>query len=127
MHRINHRDIQPLESMRDKIIEEMKRDGRYAEPEKTGFERLKKRYNTLVYTADINGIKSEIAKKGEFDSLMCVALVSRPVVVAEINKKKNHDCRPFRAGLPQPSMIADERLFGIYRHISCKMRLKNVL
>lgn len=108
VHRINHRDVQPLDSMRDKIIEEMKRDGRYSQPEKAGFERLKKRYNTLVYTADIDGVKSEIAKKGEFDSLMCVALISRPVVVAEINKKKITTADLFSAGLPQPSMIADE-------------------
>lgn len=106
--RLSHRDVRPLAEMREQIIDAMKRDGRYGEAEKAGFERLKKRYNALVFTSEIDGIKAEIKRKGALDSLMCATLVSSPVTIGEVAKKKITTADIFAGGLPSSSLEPDE-------------------
>ncbi|MCM1093867.1 MAG: peptidylprolyl isomerase [Lachnospiraceae bacterium] len=106
--RLAHRDVRPLAEVRDQIIETMKRDGRYNEAEKAGYERLKKRYNALVFTPEIDGIKAEINRKGVLDSVMCAALVSSPVTIGEVAKKKITTADILAEGLPAASLDSDE-------------------
>jgi len=106
--RLEHRDVGPLADMREQIIETMKRDGRYNEAEKAGFELLKKRYNALVFNSEIDGIKAEINRKGALDSLMCATLVASPVTIGEVDKKKITTADIFAGGLPGSSLDPDE-------------------
>lgn len=106
--RLEHRDVGPLADMREQIIETMKRDGRYGEAEKAGFELLKKRYNALVFNSEIDGIKAEINRKGALDSLMCATLVVSPVTIGEVDKKKITTADIFGGGLPGSSLDPDE-------------------
>ncbi len=106
--RLSHRDAAALADMRPQIIEMMKRDGRYDEAEKAGYDLLKKLYNALVFTSEIDGIKAEIAKKGVLDSLMCAALISTPVTVGEVAKKKITTADIFADGQPKSSLSPEE-------------------
>lgn len=106
--RISHRDVRPLDEVREAILESMKRDDRYAAPERAGYEQLKKRYNALVFTAELDAVKSEISKKEGLDSAMCAALAAHPVTVAEVNKKKITTADLFASGMPNSSMSSGE-------------------
>lgn len=106
--RLDHRGVAPLEEKREALLEGMKRDGRYSLPEKAGFDKLKRQFGAAIYNTEMDGLKSEILKKGHLDNAMRKALVASPVALGEVNKQKITTRDILKAPLPVDTIPAND-------------------
>lgn len=85
INKLDSRGVPSREQARDKILNTMKRDGRYDQPHLKRMADLRKKFGARLYDNNVESLKASINDHGSLDSSLVATFINYPVVLGEVN------------------------------------------